>query len=139
MIWLSRRVSALDRTGIDFLQVMAIFFAVSEYIRHFTDCQSAPTPLPSSAWYTRAVATPAADLRRRVLGWRAAEHREREVRANEPPPTPAEALEAAFELHDLFAGTPAPLDVVRIREIAEARAAWRIVRQRLTCRPDAIR
>jgi hypothetical protein len=79
------------------------------------------------------VAVLAADLRRRVLGWRAAERREQELRAREGPPSPADALEAAFELHDLFADTSGLPDVVRAREIAEARGAWRAVRQRLAC------
>jgi len=86
------------------------------------------------------VAASAADLRRRVLGWRAAERREQALRAREGPASPAEAVDAAFDLHDLFAGTPGqPPDVVRTREVAEARAAWRTVRERLACHPDPTR
>jgi hypothetical protein len=82
------------------------------------------------------VAASAADLRRRVLGWRAAERREQALRAREAPPSPAEALEAAFELSELFGQASKLPDVVRAREVGEARAAWRTVRQRLACQPD---
>jgi len=83
------------------------------------------------------VTTPAADLRRRVMGWRAAERREQALRADEGPLSPAAALEAAFELHELFADASAGPDVVRSREVAAARAAWRTVRERLACHPGA--
>jgi len=89
------------------------------------------------AWYTRRVAAPAADLRRRVMGWRAAERREQTLRAHEGPPSPADALDAAFELYDLFNEASELPDVLRAREVAEARAAWRAVRARLACRSAA--
>jgi hypothetical protein len=81
------------------------------------------------------VTTPSADLRRRVMGWRAAERREQALRASEGPPSPAAALDAAFELHELFVHATDGPDVVRAREVATARAAWRKVRERLACHP----
>lgn len=80
------------------------------------------------------VATPA-DLRRRVMGWRAAERREQALRAEEGPPSPVAALDAAFELHELFAGRLDWPDAVRAREVEAARTAWRTVRERLACHP----
>jgi hypothetical protein len=80
------------------------------------------------------VTTPAADLRRRVMGWRAAERRELALRAREGPPGPAAALEAAFDLHDLFAAAARATDAVRDREVAAARVAWRTLRERVGCR-----
>jgi hypothetical protein len=84
------------------------------------------------------VSTPATELRRRVMGWRAAERREHELRRLEGPLAPTVALETAFELHDLFAGTLDRQDAVRVRELTGARAAWRKLRERLAC-PPAVR
>lgn len=69
------------------------------------------------------------------MGWRAAERREQALRAREGPLRPPDALEAAFELHEVFAGGSSRPDAVRDLEVAEARAAWRKLRQRLACRP----
>jgi hypothetical protein len=80
------------------------------------------------------VATPD-EIRRRVMGWRAAERRERTLRAREGPLGPAAALDAAFELHELFAAASNAPDVVGAREVEGARAAWRKLRARLACRP----
>jgi hypothetical protein len=71
------------------------------------------------------------------MGWRAAERREQALRAREGPPSPAAALDAAFELYELFAESFDGPDVVRARETADARAAWRTLRERLGCRPAA--
>ncbi len=86
------------------------------------------------AWYTHPVGNSAADLRRRVMGWRAAERRDHALRALEGPLDPASAMDAAFEIYDLFATTADAPDGVRLRELAGARAAWRKVRERLACR-----
>jgi hypothetical protein len=74
------------------------------------------------------------DMRRRVEGWRAAERREQVVRAHEGPMPVDAALNAAFEMSDLFPGV-ATTDVIRAREIADVRAAWRKLRTRLACLP----
>lgn len=76
-----------------------------------------------------------ADLWRRVTGWRAAEHRERLVRAQEGPMDPDAALDAAIELYDLFPAAVDTIDVTRARDVADARAAWRKLRTRLACPP----
>jgi hypothetical protein len=81
----------------------------------------------------------AADLRRRVLGWRAAERRDQAQRAHEGPMDAALALEAAFELHELFAATVTGADAVRARDVANARNAWRKLRTRLACPPTTAR
>jgi len=72
-----------------------------------------------------------ADLRRRVMGWRAAERREQRIRAREGPLDPDASLEAAIELHEFLPPETDALDVVRRREIASARAAWQTLRARL--------
>jgi hypothetical protein len=83
------------------------------------------------------VVTPLADIRRRVMGWRAAERREQVLRANQGPLDPAAALDAAFDLHQLFAPGSDSGDAIRDRELASARAAWRKLRERLACHPAA--
>jgi hypothetical protein len=67
------------------------------------------------------------------MGWRAAERREQALRAHEGPLGPTAALDAAFELHELFAEAWHGTDAVRAREVAAARAAWRTLRERLAC------
>lgn len=69
----------------------------------------------------------AAQLRRRVQGWRAAEVRERQLRALEGASAPAEALEAALELCELMP-EHAGSDPLREREAEQARLAWRRLR-----------
>jgi hypothetical protein len=69
------------------------------------------------------------------MGWRAAERRERALRALEGPLSPAAALDAAFELHDVFAAASSRPDIVRAREVADARATWRKLRLCLPCHP----
>jgi hypothetical protein len=69
----------------------------------------------------------AAQLRKRVLGWRAAEVRERQLRAAEGALAPADALEAALELWDLMHENARP-DSLREREVERARMAWRRLR-----------
>jgi hypothetical protein len=73
----------------------------------------------------------AADLRRRVEGWRQAERREQSLRAEAGPLTPAESLRAAFELFDLLPIDIQTSDVTREREVASARRAWQTLRIRL--------
>ena len=70
-----------------------------------------------------------------MLGWRAAERRDQALRAREGPMDAASALDAAFELHDLFAGTAGSFDAVRGRDVASARNAWQKLRTRLACHP----
>lgn len=80
------------------------------------------------------------DLRRRVMGWRAAERREQHLRAEEGPMDPEAALDAAIELHELLpSGLDTRDDATRAREVAAARAAWRKLRARLACAPAATR
>lgn len=81
------------------------------------------------------MSTTRADLRRRVLGWRAAERREQALRAREGPPDPVAALDAAFELHELFAPESNEADMIRNLETTSARVAWRKLRDRLAYRP----
>jgi hypothetical protein len=69
----------------------------------------------------------AAQLRQRVQGWRAAEVRERQLRALEGSLPPAEALEAALELCELMPEN-AGSDPIRERETERARLAWRRLR-----------
>jgi hypothetical protein len=71
------------------------------------------------------------DLRRRVMGWRAAERREQVLRAQEGPMAPEEAFEAALEIHDLLPREWERLEALRARETAAARAAWQTLRARL--------
>lgn len=63
-----------------------------------------------------------------VAGWAAAARR---ASSDATILTPAEALEQAFELWDL---NPAlfdePPDAVRIREVEQVRAMWRLLRTR---------
>lgn len=79
------------------------------------------------------------DLKRRLAGWRAAEQREREARRADPLLSPSEALEAALELCDLAGPSLAEEDAVRRREVAQARAAWRTLRERMGWRPNGLR
>ena len=74
------------------------------------------------------------ELRRRVLGWRAAERREQALRRDEGPLQPDAAVRAAFDLYDLVPGDTRELDVTRAREIEAARRAWRTLRFHLTRR-----
>jgi len=69
----------------------------------------------------------AAQLRRRVLGWRAAEVRERQLRATEGSLAPADALEAALELCELMHESARP-DPLRERAVEHARVTWRRLR-----------
>jgi hypothetical protein len=70
----------------------------------------------------------AAQLRQRVLGWRATEVRERQARAAEGSLAPADALEAALELCELLLEN-ARRDLLRERgEVERARTAWRRLR-----------
>ena len=69
------------------------------------------------------------------MGWRAAERHEQALRAREGPMDPTSALDAAFELHELFAATAASPDAVLVRDVAKARDAWQKLRTRLACRP----
>ena len=71
------------------------------------------------------------DLRRRVLGWRAAEVAERAARRAEGPLGPGESLAWAEELCALNQDAFSRPDLVREREVAEARAAWDKLRARL--------
>ena len=84
------------------------------------------------AW---ATAGRAEALRRRVEGWRAAERRERTLRASAGVLSPREALLAAFELYALCPSVASAGDSVRRREVEEARALWRRLRARLGCHP----
>jgi hypothetical protein len=72
-----------------------------------------------------------ADLRRRVMGWRAAERRERLLQAQQGPVDPGESLETAIDLLQLLPNEVSGPDIVRTREIGFARAAWRKLRVRL--------
>jgi len=69
----------------------------------------------------------AEQLRRRVRGWRAAEVRERQLRAIEGAVAPEAALEAALELCELLPDQTAS-DPLREREVEQARSAWRRLR-----------
>ena len=67
----------------------------------------------------------AREMRQRVAGWRAAGERERQLRRDEAPLEPEEALTQALELCELTpAGFWATPDEVRQREVAQARAVW---------------
>jgi hypothetical protein len=71
------------------------------------------------------------DLRRRVLGWRAAETAEIEVRRAEHPLSPSESLAWAEELCALNLAALSSPDAVREREVAEVRRTWAKLRARL--------
>lgn len=75
------------------------------------------------------------DLRRRVLGWRAAEATEQQVRRAEGPLAPGESLAWAEELCALNQEAFSQPDSVREREVAEARRAWDKLRARLGWKP----
>ena len=75
------------------------------------------------------------DLRRRVLGWRAAEAAEQQVRRAERPLGPAESLAWAEEICALNQGAFSRPDPVREREVTEARNAWDKLRARLGWTP----
>ena len=75
------------------------------------------------------------EIRRRVLGWRAAEAMEQEVRRAEGPLSPRESLAWAEELCALNPETFGQPDAVREREVAEARGAWDKLRARLGWKP----
>ena len=75
------------------------------------------------------------DLRRRVLGWRAAEAAERRVRGAEGPLGAGESLAWAEELCALNPEAFSQPDPVREREVGEARAAWDKLRARLGWKP----
>jgi hypothetical protein len=70
-------------------------------------------------------------LRQRVAGWRAAEARQIEERRAEGPPSAEEAWTFALELWELNPAAFAAPDLVREREIDEARRAWAKLRARL--------
>jgi len=75
------------------------------------------------------------DLRRRVLGWRAAGAMEQQVRLAEAPLGPAESLAWAEELCALNPEAFDQPDPIREREVAEARRAWDKLRARLGWKP----
>jgi hypothetical protein len=79
------------------------------------------------------------DLRRRVLGWQAAEAAEREIRRAEGPLSPSESLAWAEALCALNPAAMSKPDPVREREVAEARAAWDKLRARLLWKPGSKR
>ena len=81
-----------------------------------------------------SMAGSADDLRRRVMGWRAAERREQAIRAEEGAAKPEAALAAALELYDLLPVDVSAPDVTRMVEIEHARRAWHTLRTRLTHR-----
>ncbi len=68
------------------------------------------------------------DLRRRVLGWRAAEAAEQRLRQTEKPLSPGESLAWAEEIIALNPAAMMALDPVREREVAQARQAWQRLR-----------
>lgn len=93
----------------------------------------------AATWYRVFVAsrTPREEIRRRVDGWRAAERREREVRALEGPRPPSQALEDAL---DLCQQDPLPVggvDPVREREEEATRTAWDRLRRGLAWQRSA--
>ena len=77
------------------------------------------------------------DLRRRVLGWRAAEATEQQVRRAEGPLGPGESLAWAEALCALNQEAFSQPDPVRECEVAEARRAWDKLRARLGWKPGA--
>jgi hypothetical protein len=88
--------------------------------------------------YTHDVSkTPRNEWLRRIEGWRAAERRERAVRAQEGAPEPIRALEIGLDLCSLNPTVVAELDRTRAREVAAARNAWDKLRRRLGWRPAA--
>jgi hypothetical protein len=70
------------------------------------------------------------ELRRRVLGWRNAQRRENAQRAIDGPMHPDASLDAATEMYALFHDAVRRSDAIRTREVAAARAAWRLLRSR---------
>jgi hypothetical protein len=70
------------------------------------------------------------DVRSHVLGWRNAQHREMVQRAADGPMAPDASLNAAIEMYTLFPDAVRGNDPIRTREVAAARAAWRILRSR---------
>jgi hypothetical protein len=72
------------------------------------------------------------------MGWRAAEVRERLLRAQEGPMAPDAAFDAAMELHALLAHPMDSLDATRAREVEAVRATWRKLRTRLACPPPDV-
>lgn len=72
----------------------------------------------------------AADLRRRVDGWRSSERREQALRAQEGPMDPTASLNAAAEMYELWRRV-ARVDVIRSREVAAARTVWTKLRARM--------
>jgi hypothetical protein len=76
----------------------------------------------------------AADLRRRVAGWRTAERREQAIRADAGPVDPAAAFNAALELYDILAIDFRDADATRVREVELSRRTWRTLRTRLAIR-----
>jgi hypothetical protein len=75
------------------------------------------------------------ELKRRVLGWRAAERAGQQARMVERPLGPDEALAWADKLRALNPMAFSEADEVREREVAEARRAWDKLRARQGCRP----
>ena len=80
---------------------------------------------------------PPEDIRRRVAGWRAAEARERQVRRAEAILDPTTALDLSEELCELDSTLFQEEDPVHKRDVAEARAAWAKLRERLGWQPRA--
>jgi hypothetical protein len=68
------------------------------------------------------------DLRRRVLGWRAAEAAEQYVRQGEPPLSPSESLAWAEQIIALNPAAMTAPDPVREREVELAMLAWQRLR-----------
>ncbi|MBN2574650.1 MAG: hypothetical protein JXP73_08785 [Deltaproteobacteria bacterium] len=77
------------------------------------------------------------ELRRRVLGWRAAERVEQRIHMGERPPAPDEALAWADELCALNPAAMSAPDSVRERGVDDARRAWDKLRARLGWQPGS--
>ena len=99
----------------------------------YRDQRSSGPPFAAGCYAAQVSQTqgPPEDIRRRVAGWRAAEVRERQVRREEPIPEPTTALSLATELCELAPELFEEEDLVREREVREARAAWAKLRERL--------
>lgn len=75
-------------------------------------------------------------LAQKLEGWRAAAARERECQQSEPMKSPAELLDEASELADLFGALLETEDATRLREVEEARRLWAKLRQSMIGRRD---
>jgi hypothetical protein len=79
----------------------------------------------------------AQELRRRVVGWRAAESEEQRLRQQEKPLSAEESLAAAEALRAINPAIFAEPDAVREREVEAARRAWDKLRERMGWRRGA--